>query len=211
MNESDVMSDHVENVHADAPPPRRPFLKFVTATLGGFLALGPAVAALLPVLDPIRRGGGSTNGNGEGEWFPVATLDGLPDDGSPRQFPVFADKVDAWNVIRNTRVGAVYLKRHDDGTVSAWNTVCPHAGCYVSAKKDGSFLCPCHDSEFEPDGSVRPTNAHGQQTKSPRDLDSLDAKVDGATGRVLVRFKNFRAAIPQKDAIPQSIRPPQSA
>ena len=36
----------------------------------------------------------------------------------------------------------------------AVSLVCPHLGCEVEAKKDG-FLCPCHNSQFNLDGSLK--------------------------------------------------------
>ncbi len=36
----------------------------------------------------------------------------------------------------------------------AVSLVCPHLGCLVEAKKDG-FICPCHGSEFNLDGTLR--------------------------------------------------------
>lgn len=214
---NDVNEMHNGEAETAQAPPRRSFLyKAATVTIGVLVGLVPALAALLPVLDPVRRSrGGKDGGDGDaattggGGWFPVVGADALPADGSPQQFPVFADKVDAWNTIRNTRVGAVYLRKQPDGSVAAWNVVCPHAGCYVAAQNDGSFICPCHDSEFNPDGSRREVNRHGEQTKSPRAMDALEAKVEA--GRVFVKFKNFQAAVADKNPIHQSIRPPRSA
>lgn len=41
------------------------------------------------------------------------------------------------------------------GSYKAFSSVCPHAGCNVSAVRDGAIICPCHDSHFKiSDGSV---------------------------------------------------------
>lgn len=45
----------------------------------------------------------------------------------------------------------------------AISAVCTHLGCLVKRQGDGSFKCPCHGSQFAPDGTV----THGP---APRDL-----------------------------------------
>ncbi|MDO4411674.1 Rieske (2Fe-2S) protein [Cutibacterium sp.] len=41
------------------------------------------------------------------------------------------------------------------GTFKGFVRVCPHAGCQVDEVRDGSLLCPCHDSTFDiSDGHV---------------------------------------------------------
>jgi Rieske Fe-S protein len=204
-------TENVSKAQTEAEIPRRGFLyKTIAAGIGTLVGLVPAIAGLLPLLDPIKRRRNPETDAGTGPaWFPVAGIDALPTNGSPQKFPVFADKVDAWNTIPNTRVGAVYLKRDEAGNVQAWNVVCPHAGCFVAAQTDGSFVCPCHDSEFNDDGTVREVNKQGNETKSPRDMDSLEAKVED--GRVLVQFFNYQAAVPEKNQINQPIRPPKQS
>lgn len=58
-----------------------------------------------------------------------------------------------------------------DKRVFAVSAVCTHKGCKVRAQDDGSFLCRCHRSTFDPDGRV---------TKGPatRDLPHLPVAVD---------------------------------
>lgn len=55
--------------------------------------------------------------------------------------------------------------------VFALSSVCTHKGCKVRAQEDGSFLCRCHKSTFDPDGRV---------TKGPatRDLPRLPVATD---------------------------------
>jgi Rieske Fe-S protein len=57
------------------------------------------------------------------------------------------------------------------GEVYAISTVCTHLGCIVKASADG-FACPCHGSQFEPDGAVR-------RGPAPRPLDWLQVTVSG--------------------------------
>jgi Rieske Fe-S protein len=36
------------------------------------------------------------------------------------------------------------------GTVVAYDATCTHQGCTVRAADDGSLVCPCHGSQFDP-------------------------------------------------------------
>ena len=54
--------------------------------------------------DPLRRS------RALGKLIPVAPLDAVPDDGIPHEFPVVAERVDAWNRSLEP-IGAVYLRR----------------------------------------------------------------------------------------------------
>ena len=177
------MNDH----DSPAQPERRDFLTKATAvTLGAVTTLVPAAAGLVTVLDPLRRKSAA------GEFVPVTTLEALPEDGTPRRFEILADRVDAWNKFPRVPVGAVYLRRVGDA-VQAINVTCPHAGCPVEFKAGaGSFLCPCHDSKFNLDGTL----VAGARSPSPRTLDSLEAEV--RNGAVWVKFQNFEAGKARK-------------
>ncbi len=177
---------------------RRSFLtKVLAVVFGTITGVVPVFAGLLTALDPLRpRGKGGDAGPA---FLKITTIDALPEGGGWRQFPVIADLQDAWTKTPNARVGAVYLKR-EGGSVKAISTICPHAGCFVSTKTDGSFKCPCHDSEFEADGKLRARNAEGRPTVSPRDLDTLEVKVEN--GQVLVQYVRYRTG--SADKVPQS-------
>ena len=60
--------------------------------------------------------------------------------------------------------------------IYAISTVCTHLGCIVKASADG-FACPCHGSQFEPDGTVR-------KGPAPRALDWL--AVSATSGALIV-------------------------
>ncbi|HEY9887442.1 MAG TPA: Rieske (2Fe-2S) protein [Candidatus Obscuribacterales bacterium] len=66
----------------------------------------------------------------------------------------------------------------DATALIAVNATCPHAGCSV-AWEGAMFACPCHDSRFNPDGTV----AGGPATAA---LTTYEAKVEG--DRVLVKM-----------------------
>ena len=183
-------------------PTRRGFLKKLLAVVVGTVVVAvPAAAALMVFLDPLRRKKG---GAAAAEFVPITPLEALPADGSPRRFQVIADRADAWNKYRNVPLGAVYLKRAPGGSadaagdgqgVVAFNALCPHAGCFVDVDADGrSFRCPCHNSGFNPDGSLKAGSV------SPRPLDTLEVDPAAlARGLVAVKFQNFAAGTPLKE------------
>lgn len=192
------MSDETPSDSWSEQPARRSFLTKASAVvIGGIAGIVPAAAGLMTVLDPIRPDRSKAAG---GTLVPVTSLDALPADGKPRQFVIRADLTDAWNKTSNARIGAVYLVRTSETDVKCLSVICPHAGCFVASQADGSYKCPCHDSEFETDGKVRPTNAQGQTTVSPRGLDTLDVQIKD--GQIFVKYERFRAGTSEK--IPQT-------
>src|SRR5205823_591306 len=92
-----------------APPTRRNFIKQAWAVLiGAVVSMVPLVSGLIVFFDPLRRKSKA------GEFVSVASLNALPEDGSPRKFPVIASRIDAWNKSPRTPIGAVYLRRTGD-------------------------------------------------------------------------------------------------
>ncbi|MBI3837698.1 MAG: Rieske 2Fe-2S domain-containing protein [Planctomycetia bacterium] len=165
---------------AAAPPtPRRRFLTQAGALVfGGIVCLVPTLSGLAVLLDPLRRRSKA------GKFIRVATLDSLPDDGLPRQFPVIAEHVDAWNRSLEP-IGAVYLRRNP-GELRAHclTATCPHLGCFVNYDDESNtFKCPCHNSMFQVDGEMI------EPSPSPRAMDTLECKIENE--EVLVRFQNF--------------------
>lgn len=167
---------------------RRDFLvKAASMGIGAVTVLVPAGAGLVTLLDPLRHKAKA------GRFLRVATINALPDDGTPRQFPVVSEHQDAWNKYPSVRVGAVYLRKTGPTAVQAVNVVCPHAGCFVNYEPDQrNYLCPCHNSRFELDGAIKDAGS-----PSPRPLDSMETKV-GDDGAVWVKFENYRAGIHEK-------------
>lgn len=171
------------SAHENTPegPPRRNFLTATMAVVFGAVAgLVPALAAVFPILDPVRRRGSDTG------LVQVTRLGAVPEDGLPRRFTVQADRTDAWTTYEDTPVGAVYLRRTDSG-ITALNVVCPHAGCFVGLAPDGSrFACPCHRSSFALDGSI-----NDPDSPAPRGMDELEVEIRNGD-EVWVRFQNFQ-------------------
>ena len=148
---------------------------------GGFALLVPAAAGIAAFLNPLRQKSQS------GQFMRLASLDMLPDDGTPRKVPVIADRVDAWNTYPAEPIGAVYLRRTGKEVV-ALQVICPHAGCsvgFVASADGGKFFCPCHIANFDLAG--KRTDA---VSPSPRDMDSLDVEIRNEN-EVWVKFQTF--------------------
>ncbi len=174
--------------------PRRAFVSRLTAwVLGGVAYVTPLVAGVVSFLHPVRASGGA------GRWFRLATLDTLPPDGTPRKFPVVADRVDAWTRSREA-IGAVFLLRTGPKEVKAFQVICPHAGCpvdYVESIDPKTqqpvkrFFCACHKASFDLSG-----NRTDPTSPSPRPLDELATRVEGDD--IWVEFLNFQTGIASK-------------
>lgn len=145
---------------------------------GGLALLVPLISGLVVFLDPLRRASGG------GRWISVAPLASVPDDGVPHEFPVIAQRVDAWNRSLEP-IGAVYLRRQSGADqVECLTATCPHAGCFVNFdEQSGTFKCPCHNSNFAVDGAIIPPSP------SPRAMDSLECQVRSA--EIVVKFEDF--------------------
>jgi menaquinol-cytochrome c reductase iron-sulfur subunit len=167
-----------------ASPDRREFLtKAAAVACGGIVTMVPVGAGIATLLHPLRLE------TAAGAFLRVTTLGSLPADGTPRRFEVVSELVDAWNKFPHVPVGAVYLRKAGEGKVEAINVTCPHAGCPVEFKPASrNFLCPCHDSRFNIDGTL----LAGARSPSPRALDSLEVEVRDGT-EVWVKFQNFEA------------------
>jgi menaquinol-cytochrome c reductase iron-sulfur subunit len=175
-------------------PARRSFLeKALAAVIGLVVGVFPLASGLLVFLDPVLRKKSAGSGpDGDRPFLRVASLDSIPADGTPVQVPVISDLVDAWNREVNQPVGAVYMIRKGN-EVTAFNAICPHAGCFVGYAADRKcFQCPCHTSSFQLDGErILPS-------PSPRNMDDL--KVEIKDGDVWVQFVNYYPGKEEREA-----------
>lgn len=167
----------------------------IATIIGGFVGFFPLAAGLFTFANPLRSRKGAAADEGPGRLVFVAPLTALPADGIPRQFPVIADRQDAWTLHKNEAIGAVYLRRQSGSeAVEAFNATCPHAGCFVAINPGGNaYQCPCHDSAFKLNGQLD----HGP---SPRPLDQLDAEVraSGEQKEIWVRYVDYYTGITKK-------------
>lgn len=181
------MSDATLELKSPARPERRGFIKRLAAgIIGALVSLVPLLSGLAVLFDPLRRKSAAASP------VYVAALSAVPEDGTPRKFPVLASRVDAWNKSPQTPIGAVYLRRTGPKTVQAFNVVCPHAGCFVELlAAQRSYYCPCHRSSFALDGAI------ASASPAKRGLDQLEAEVRNDT-EVWVKFQNFLAGTADK-------------
>lgn len=171
---------------AETSKERRGFLR-IAVGLGG-LVVGTllTVPGVAYVLDPLIRRRPRSDA-----WRDIGAADVLRDD-RPVSLPVIGEKVDAWTRAPEQRLGTVWLRTVGD-EVEAFTAECPHLGCRIGYDGDeDQFTCPCHESAFGLDGSVI-------SGPSPRPMDRLEARVN--EGRIEVRFRRYRTAIPEQKEI----------
>lgn len=167
----------------------------IATVIGGLIGLFPFAAGVFTFLNPLRSRKEAGADDKPGRLVRITTLAALPDDGVPRQFPVIADRQDAWTRYRNEAIGAVYLRRQPGSeTIEAFNATCPHAGCFVAFNREREvYQCPCHDSAFKIDGKF-------EFGPSPRDLDQLesDVRTAGEHQEVWVRYVDYYTGIEER-------------
>jgi Rieske Fe-S protein len=156
------------------------------ALVGGTVGCGAlAVPVARFVAAPARQGASSAR------WIRTVPLESLRE-GEPKRVALVADHRDAWTLEKAVQLGAVWLLRAGS-SVLAWSTTCPHLGCSVDRASNGKgFYCACHDSSFDAAGKR-------ESGPSPRDLDSLETRIDD--GVVVVDFRRFRQGTAEKSAV----------
>lgn len=198
-----MATSHISHTRPQPATPRRSFLwSFGATVVGLILAAAAVVPAIWVFFDPLLRRSRPPRGArrpatvGEG-YYRVARLDAIAPGGIPQRFAVLADRIDAWNYTPSQPIGAVYIRRLEDGRLQVFQSICPHAGCSVAAVETAegpAFHCPCHNSSFAVDGHrvARP----GKKNPSPRDLDQLNYQI--VDGEVWVEYKEFYTGRPVK-------------
>jgi len=135
---------------------RREFLNFAWLVSLGFLTMSFGGVTYLFSLPRFKEGE-------FGGIFTVGEVGDLPQAGSA---PANVPKVKLW--LSNTENGLVALYK-----------VCTHLGClYNWSDQVTHFVCPCHGSEFQPDG----TYIRGP---APRSLDRFVLRLETPDGQVL--------------------------
>jgi cytochrome b6-f complex iron-sulfur subunit len=116
----------------------------------------------------------------EGEFggiFTAGSVAQLPETGeAPVNFP----KVKIW------------LSNDEEGLTAIYK-VCTHLGClYNWSSQEGKFLCPCHGSQFELDGTYI-------KGPAPRSLDRFHVQIVAEDGSVLAETNEAGDPIPVPD------------
>ncbi|MBC7931601.1 MAG: ubiquinol-cytochrome c reductase iron-sulfur subunit [Rubrivivax sp.] len=152
-----------------APEPlRRKIIFWIPAAILASV-VGSIVTTAFKFLRP-RAGEVGVGGGAGGDWLPVAKIGDIKGDG-PLRREVFVEHRAGWSA--GVRGHSIFvLPGKERRVVSA---VCPHEGCEVEWSADQrQFLCPCHDSAFNPDGLRLSGPAQS-------DLARLPARVNGDT------------------------------
>jgi hypothetical protein len=151
--------------------------KAVAVVLAGLLPLGSLGMAGAAFLVPPAPGPPPA-------WMVVAPLAAVPLDGTPRRFPVRADRTDAWTYHPGDRtLGRVFLRRRpESGEVIALRA--DHHRYRIGVRYDageGLFRSECWHVRFDLDG--REVAGEGR-TPLGEDLQRLPVRLAG--GQVLV-------------------------
>lgn len=135
---------------------RREFLNFAWLVSLGFLSVSLGGVTYLFSMPRFREGE-------FGGVFTIGEIGTLPPPGSP---PVNFPQVKLWLI--NTENGVLALYK-----------VCTHLGClYNWNSQEDKFICPCHGSQFQKDGTWITGPA-------PRDLDRFVIRVESLDEQVL--------------------------
>jgi cytochrome b6-f complex iron-sulfur subunit len=93
------------------------------------------------------------------------------------------------------RGGRFYLARLEDGGYIAVSLRCTHLGCSINwEEKPKRFVCPCHASSFDMNGSVRNPPAPRALDYYPVVIDKGIVKVDVGAKTERMRFDRDQAA-----------------
>ena len=190
------MSTDMESQNQEDQPDRRGFIKGASCAIGAAIGVVPMAAGVRMALDPLSRKGIAA----DAEFVRLAEVSDL-EAGVPRKFAIVEDKRDKWSRYKDVPVGAVYLllqkieeSKSGEPKVIAYNTVCPHLGCFVDYRpKQQDYFCPCHDSNFALDGTLK-------KGVSPRGMDTLEVEIRNGS-EVWVKFQRFKANASEKIAI----------
>lgn len=164
-------------------PDRRRFLKVATCALGGGLGIAVAAPALRFCAAPV----GTETVRSPTDPIDIGAVDRVAVGTLWRKIDVVAPRVsDAWVTARDVVLGAAFVRRVSEHAVEALSATCPHLGCAVGIEaQSGNFLCPCHDSRWNTDGTLLTATGPAK-----RGLDPLPVEVkDGRLRLTWVRYK----------------------
>jgi len=178
-------------------PTRRGFFAAASIALGGILGAILSIPTLGALLDPLRKRGGG----GEAPFLSAGSAGGFPLD-EPRKVTLTGTARDAWSVLPNQAIGAVWVVRRSEAletnSFEVFSTICPHLGCAIQHENEGNaFHCPCHGSHFSASGER--TETTDAPNPSPRSMDRLAARVED--GDLLVQYRRFASGTAEKTEI----------
>jgi len=162
---------------------RRSFFKIISIAFSGFIALSMSV----PMIETLV---GNISKKKSKSFSKVTSLDSIPEN-EPVEPSIVLTEEDAF--IKNTKVQEVWVTKTSDSNIKVFSPICPHLGCRYQWNSDRKlFICPCHHSVFNIDGSV-------VSGPSPRPLDTLPKKVEN--NYLYVRWERFKPGIEKKEVV----------
>lgn len=175
---------------AQDDPSRRGVLKAASLAIGGVLAAFAAYPIVRYVLFPVGR----KTVSGAAEPIDVLEDGQLKAGGAPVKVELVGEGVqNAWAVSDDVRLGAAWVRKGEDGKVTALSSVCPHLGCAIGFNEGTKeYRCPCHRSSFSLDGEKK-------AGPSKRGLDPLPVEVED--GRVRVTFVRFKQDVAEREPV----------
>lgn len=208
---------HEAQSYKDAGSPdeqsRRTFLANATLGIGGVIGLVltvPLLTSLVPesLINP---------GKGGGVWadLPQDAFSKVKDGASPIKitfdfkyadgyFPPADDTQFVWGVKLTSAQEAAFKEKRPDLYTTAgkigypaitssyviFSSICPHLGCRFNWEQDANrFICPCHGSQFGPEGGKLAGPA-------PRGLDPLPFRE--ADGKAQVTWIQYKSGAPDR-------------
>jgi len=164
---------------------RRGFLKALAGLFTAALATAAGVPVVGALLTPLLKKQPKAEG-----FLHAGPLDSF-ETGVPKRVELVSTLVDGW--ARSVGVvGAAWVLRKPDGSVTALSSVCPHSACSIGLKSKEAYGCPCHDSSFKFDGEP-------QSGPSPRAMDPLEVQVKD--GQVSVKWARFKIGVKERHEV----------
>jgi glycine/D-amino acid oxidase-like deaminating enzyme/nitrite reductase/ring-hydroxylating ferredoxin subunit len=107
-----------------------------------------------PLLEPSRKSFGSATAIGEFVHGQVGELKGLAGHLTPGESAI-DDIAPGEGAIVREGLAKLAVYRDDEGVIHQCSATCPHMGCIVQWNSfEKCWDCPCHGSQFAPDGRV---------------------------------------------------------
>ena len=166
---------------------RRRFLKIATGCLGG----GLGAALIVPATRLALGVAGRKTVTSAADPIDAIAVEQVGD--VPVAVTLRAASVrDAWSVTRNVPLGVAFVRK-EKGVIRALSSVCPHLGCTIGwDAAAGRYLCPCHDTLFEVDGSFISGEAK-------RAMDDLPVTIED--GRVKIQWVRYQLGSSTKEPV----------
>jgi menaquinol-cytochrome c reductase iron-sulfur subunit len=159
---------------------RRSFFTWLIVAAAGLIGISLAVPLSVYVASPALK-------RRERRWMDAGPVSDLPV-GEPTQRDLVMTIPDGYMEV--AAVKGIWALRRATNEVTVYSPICTHLGCgFRWDATSRRFTCPCHGSEFDPDGNVVGGPA-------ARPLDRLPVKVEN--GNLLVQYKEYKSGTTQQ-------------